>query len=573
MVLLKKVFYLLNRRDKTLLGGLILFSIVISLIETLGISVIMPFIQVATDSSVIDTNKYYSVIYDIFAFEDKNSFIVFFGIVLIFFYLFRSFINYIYFYALARYAQGRYHLLASRLFKKYLKMPYKDFITNNSSTLSKSIITEAQLLTTILIALLMILSEVFVVILIYTVMILVNLDITIFLTIVLGLNALFMLKIISPRIKQAGVERAKYQQIFYEVINKSFGNYKMIKLHSLEDKIHLEFSDTSINFVKANIQNQALSNFPRLFLEAIAFSIIIIIVIYLVGTSSGSTAPMLALISIFVLALYRLMPSINRIMNAYNQILFNHKALDIIYENMHYTNEDLGDSRIEFNSTIVLKDILFQYSKDNLALKSIDLTIYKNEKIAIVGESGSGKSTLVDLIIGLHRPLSGSIMIDKEELNSQNLSNWRDKIGYIPQTPYLFDGTVGENITFGLDYDKDKVDSTLKQAQIYDIFQDKQGDKTEIGENGIMLSGGQRQRIAIARALYKNPEVLVLDEATSALDYDTETKIMEEIYEVSQNKTLIIIAHRLSTIQGCDRVVELRDGEVININLQSGDII
>jgi len=573
MILLKKVFYLLNKRDKILLGGLVIFSIVISLIETLGISVIMPFIQVATDTSIIKTNQYYSIIYDIFSFENTNSFIVFFGIILIFFYLFRSFINYIYFYALARYAQGRYHLLASRLFKKYLKMPYKDFITNNSSTLSKSIITEAQLLTTILIALLMILSEVFVVILIYTVMILVNLDITIFLTIVLGLNALFMLKIISPRIKQAGVERAKYQQIFYEVINKSFGNYKMIKLHSLEDKIHLEFSDTSINFVKANIQNQALSNFPRLFLEAIAFSIIIIIVIYLVGTSSGSTAPMLALISIFVLALYRLMPSINRIMNAYNQILFNHKALDIIYENMHYTNEDLGDSRIEFNSTIVLKDILFQYSKDNLALKSIDLTIYKNEKIAIVGESGSGKSTLVDLIIGLHRPLSGSIMIDKEELNSQNLSNWRDKIGYIPQTPYLFDGTVGENITFGLDYDKDKVDSTLKQAQIYDIFQDKQGDKTEIGENGIMLSGGQRQRIAIARALYKNPEVLVLDEATSALDYDTETKIMEEIYEVSQNKTLIIIAHRLSTIQGCDRVVELRDGEVININLQSGDII
>jgi len=568
MNFLKKLFYLLRKKDKQLLLWLVLFSIGISIIETVGISVIMPFIQVATDYSIIETNRYFSWIYSSFNFENKSSFVILFGIALIFFYLLRSFINYIYFYALARYAQGRYHILASQLFKRYLKMPYKNFIQNNSSTLSKSIITEAQLLTTIIIALLMILSEVFVIVLIYTVMLLVNVNITIFLTLLLGVNSLFMLKIISPKIKQAGVDRAKYQQIFYEVINKSFGNYKMIKLHTLEEKMYTEFIDTSSKYVKSNIQNQALSNFPRLFLEAIAFSIIIIIVIYLIWTNNSSSSPaMLSQVSIFVLALYRLMPSINRIMTAYNQILFNHKALDIIYKNMHYTNEELGNQNILFNSSIRMIDIAFSYDKNINVLENISLEIIKNEKIAIVGESGSGKSTLIDIIIGLHQPVAGKILIDNETLDHQNLMSWRDKIGYIPQQPYLFDGTVGENIAFGLEYNKFKVDEVLRQAQIYDIFEKKEGDKTKIGENGITLSGGQRQRISIARALYKNPEVLVLDEATSALDYDTEEKIMEEIYELGRDKTLIIVAHRLSTIKGCDRIIELRDGKIVDIKL------
>lgn len=565
----KKLFYLLERKDKNKFILLIVFSLFISLIETIGISIIMPFMQVATDISVIDSNKYYSYIYNIFNFENSNSFIILFGISLIIFYFLRSFINYTYFYRLAKYAQDQYHLVASKLFKKYLKMPYRYFIKSNSSVLSKSIITEAQLLTTVIIALLMILSEIFIVILIYMVMIMVDFNITIFLTLLLGVNAFFMIKIISPKIKQAGVDRANHQESFYEILNKSFGNYKMIKLHTFEEKIHSEFVDGSFGFVKSNIQNQTLSNFPRLFLEAVSFSIIISIVIYLVGfNSSETTVPILAKVSIFLLALYRLMPSINRIMTAYNQILFNHKALDIIYKNMHYPNEKLGHEAISFKSSLRLENIEFEYIENIKSLESINLTINKNEKIAIVGESGSGKSTLVDLVIGLHQPSKGNIIIDGKVLNDTNLASWRDKIGYIPQMPYLFDGTVGENISFGSKYDKEKIDKVLKLAQLYDIFLEKEGDRTKIGENGIALSGGQRQRIAIARALYKDPQILVLDEATSALDYDTEIKIMEEIYDIAKNKTLIIIAHRLSTIQGCDKIVELKDGQIVNIDVK-----
>lgn len=567
MTFLKKIFSLLRVKDKNLLLGLVLFSIIISIIETVGISVIMPFIQVATDLTIIEKNEYFLIVYNTLGFTNKSNFILAFGALLILFYIFRSFINYIYFYALAKYAQGRYHILASNLFKKYLKMPYKEFIKNNSSSLSKSIITEAQLLTTIIIALLMILSELFVIILIYSVILYIDRDITIFLTILLAANGLIILKIISPKIKQSGIDRAKYQQIFYELINKSFGNYKMIKLHSLEDTMYRKFINTSSNFVLANIKNQSLSNFPRLFLEAISFSIVIVIVIYLVKIEGSNTTAILAKVTIFVLALYRLMPSFNRVINAYNQILFNHKALDIIYENMNYSSEILGEENISFNSFLKLENICFKYNK-LMILDNLNITINKAEKIAIIGESGSGKSTLVDIIIGLNRPILGNIIVDGIHLDINNLSAWRDKIGYIPQQPYLFDGTVGENIAFSSNYDKNKVDEALKQAQIYDIFLDKNEDKTYIGENGITLSGGQRQRIAIARALYKNPEILVLDEATSALDYDTERKIMEEIYEISKDKTLIVVAHRLSTIEGCDKIIELNNGNIINIKLK-----
>jgi ABC-type multidrug transport system fused ATPase/permease subunit len=194
-----------------------------------------------------------------------------------------------------------------------------------------------------------------------------------------------------------------------------------------------------------------------------------------------------------------------------------------------------------------------------LALNSINLTINKGDKIAFVGKSGSGKSTLVDLIIGLYQPSQGELCIDGVPINKSNLQNWRSQIGYIPQQVYLFDGTIAENVCFGRKIDQSLLEKTLKQANIFNFLQGKQGVKTIVGEGGIQLSGGQKQRIAIARALYGQPEILVLDEATSALDDKTEKKIMHEIYQISQNKTLIIIAHRLSTIKRCDVVYEIKN--------------
>ena len=562
--MIDKLKSLLTKRDKQFLLGLFFFSIIISVIETVGISAIMPFISVATDFNLIHSNEYYSSVYNFFDFSSDVSFVVTFGFFLISFYFFRSSINLLYFYLLSKFTQGRYHLLAYRLFSNYMGMPYRYFVTKNSSNLTKSIINEAANLTQLISAVLFMMSEIFVVIFIYSMMLYVNYKITFLLTVILVLNALLMVKTVSVRVKQAGVIRERVQRRFYEIINKSFGNFKLIKLQSHDKDILEDFGDASFNFAKANIRSAVLTHTPRLFLEAVGFSIIVFIITYLVWKYDGNVSNLLALISMFVLALYRLMPSVNRIMNSYNQILFLHKSLDIVHADLSYEQEKLGDQKISFADKIEIKNLKFEYQEDTPVINGVDLVIKKGSKIAFVGESGSGKSTLVDIIIGLYKPKEGNILSDDSLINEDNIKAWRSKVGYIPQSVYLFDGTVGENVAFGLPYSKDKVDAVLKQAKIYEFLETKEGRDTLVGEGGVMLSGGQKQRIAIARALYIDPEILVLDEATSALDDATEKQIMSEIYEVSEDKTLIIIAHRLSTLDRCEKIYRLEDGVVIN---------
>ena len=565
---MKNIFFklhsLLTHRDKQFLLGLLFFSILISIVETIGISIIMPFIALATDFTLIESNKYYQDIFELLHFQSEINFIVSFGMLLIAFYLFRSVLNYYYFHLLARFSQGRYHLLAYRLFQNYMGMEYKDFTSKNSSTLTKSIINEASNLTALISAILFMMSEIFVVIFIYSMLLYINIKITLLLTVLLAINAIFMIKTVSNKIKLSGIKRANIQKDFYEIINKSFGNFKIIKLQNHEESILNEFSGASYEYAEANITNLTLQQFPRLFLEAIAFGIIVFIVTYLVWKYEDNISSLLALISMFVLALYRLMPSLNRIMSSYNQILFYHKSLDIIHNDLMYSSESLGADKIEMKNSIKLSNISFEYEENKKVLSKINLSITKGTSIAFIGESGSGKSTLVDIIIGLYKPNNGKIHIDEINLCNKNIKSWRSKIGYIPQSVYLLDGTVSQNIAFGHPINHQKIDDCLKKAKIYNFLQTKEGSDTFVGEGGIMLSGGQKQRIAIARALYSDPEILVLDEATSALDDETEKEIMHEIYGLCQNKTLIIIAHRLSTLTQCDKIYKIENGELEN---------
>jgi len=564
MGIIRKLAALLTRRDKQFLLGLLFFSIVISVIETVGISAIMPFIAVASDFGSIQENQYYRAVYEFFGFHEEIVFVIAFGVALIVFYIFRSIVNMYYFHLLARFSFGRYHLIAYRLFENYVGMPYRHFIERNSSELTKTIVNEAMNLTSLISAVLFMISEVFVLILIYGMLLYVNWKITLLLTLILLLNGLFMTQTISKVIKRQGVRREELQKRFYEVINTTFGNFKMIKLRGGEDRVKRQFSEVSHGFARTNISNLTLQQFPRLFLEAISFSLIAFIVVYLVLKYQKDISWAFGLLSMFILGLYRLMPSVNRILSSYNQILFNLQSLEIVHNDLLYEAEDIGEEEISFSREIRLEKIRFSYVEGKEILRGIDLVISRGEKIAFTGESGSGKSTLVDLMIGLYRPQEGVVMIDDEPLGENNVKSWRRKIGYIPQSIYLFDGTVAENVALGEKIDSEKMIDVLRRANIWDFLREHhEGLETKVGEGGVKLSGGQKQRIAIARALYSDPEVLVLDEATSALDNETEAKIMEEIYRVSEGRTLIIIAHRLSTIEGCDKIYRLKGGELI----------
>lgn len=556
---------ILSKRDRASIYFLLLFSLLVSLIELIGISAIAPFISIASDFTLIENKPYFAYFYHGLNFTSYYDFIVFFGIFLLCFYVFRSIINLAYQHFLAKFTFGRYHLIVGRLFVNYLGMNYEEFITKNTSYLTKTITTEAHNFTILLSATLFMISEIFVVLLIYITLLFVNFEITFSITILLGVFGFLMTKFVSKKIKGQGKQKEQFQKSFFQSIANSFGNYKIIKLNSDDSSILENFSKSSWGYSLSNIKNQTFFHIPRLLLEAIGFCLMIFVVLYLFITDGDNIASYLPLLSMYVLALYRLLPSINRILDSYNKILFNFRSLEIIYNDINIQTKNLGNGEISFKDSIKLNNISFGYGDKNV-LENINMLIKKGEKIAFIGESGSGKSTLVDLIISLLTPKSGEIYIDSTKLSDANIKSWRKKIGYIPQQVYLFDGSVADNVVFGRIYNEEKIKHCLKLANIYEFLEGKDGLDTKVGDSGVALSGGQRQRIAIARALYGEPEVLVLDEATSALDNATEQRIMEEIYQISQGKTLLIIAHRLSTIEKCDVIYKIQNGIPTKIN-------
>jgi ATP-binding cassette subfamily B protein len=445
--------------------------------------------------------------------------------------------------------------------ENYLKSPYNDFIKKNPNDLMKNITTEANLLANVVQNFLMMVSEISVVFFIYSVMLIVNLQITLFVSLFMLINVILIKMIILNKTKRWGFERSKAIQEYYQIIGATFGNFKFIKILSRNDGILNRFKDSCKKYIAVDIKFLATQPIPRLVLEFLGFAVVISLIIFSIlrFDESGFTKIM-PVISVFFIGMYRILPSINRIISYYQVILFYKGSFDIVVHELNQEVENLGDSVLEFHDNIKLQNVCFGFDKTTNVLKNINLQFKKGEKIAFVGESGSGKTTLVDLIIGLYQPKMGTIYVDGNKLSSENLKRWKQGIGYIPQDIYLFDGTIAENIVFNRKYEEKRIISVLKKAKIWEFLQTKDGIKTKVGDRGVILSGGQKQRIAIARALYDDPKILVLDEATSALDASTEEEIMREIYDISRTYTLIIVAHRVTTLKKCDKIFVIKDG-------------
>lgn len=560
--MLKKLFAVLSLQDKRFFYALLAFSVLISFIESFAISLIMPFVSVASDFSLFERNAYLRQIDEFFSLP-KYELVAYFGLLLIVFYVLRAFLNALYFYLLARFSKGRYHLFALRLFRKYLNLDYESFTRQKHSALLKTITQEAFNLSTMLASFLLMMSELFVVALIYALMLVVDYQITLFLSVFLLANALILVRVLSPMMKKAGAKREVAMSAFFETLSTNLNNFKFIKLKGKEESVAHLFSEQSFAFSRANITSETINAFPRLFLEAVGFCVLVFIVVALIWQRQSDIHTALAMISLFVLALYRLMPSANRIITSYHDLLYYKHSLDIVYNALYEKDENLGDEKVSFEKDLVLKNVNFAYKNKPLLFENLNFTLKKGEKIAFIGESGSGKSTLVDMLMGLLPPNSGEILVDGQKLSAQNLKNFRQKIGYIPQQIYLFNDTIAKNIAFGEEFDEKMLERVIKQANLQSFITSlKDGANTLVGDGGGNLSVGQKQRIAIARALYLSPQILVLDEATSALDNESEAKIMSEIYKISSDKTLIIIAHRLNTIEQCDKIYRVEKGKI-----------
>jgi ATP-binding cassette subfamily B protein/ATP-binding cassette subfamily C protein len=556
--ILKKLNSILERRRKFYLVLLFFLSVLLSMVETIGVSAVMPFISAASNPGVIDSG-WYKYFYDLFGFEGKNSFVISFGAVIILFYVFRSLFNIFYNYLINKFSLGTFRHFAARLFKTYLALPYKVYVQKNPSVFHEMISGEANNLSELLLRVLKAFSESFTVLFLYLFMILVNWRMTLVLTFILILLVLIVFTTLIRINKKLGEKRYAASVKLSRTIWETFGNFKFIKLKGNEDKIYRVFNDSAASLSHTSITSSTLETIPKNVLENLGFSLLIAVVCFILWRYN-SAAMVIPVISMYALALYRMLPAVNHILEHLNAIAFREQSLHMIYGDLNLETDNEGYSPVAFTRSIRGENLWFRYLKGEDVLRDISLEIRSGEKIAFVGESGSGKTTLVDILIGIYRPTRGSIYVDDVLIDHANIRSWRGKIGYIPQSIYLFDGTVAENVAFGSDYDGEKIIQVLKKAKIWNFLESKEGLGTLVGEGGIQLSGGQKQRIGIARALYSDPEILVLDEATSSLDDETESQIMDEIYDVSGSKTLIIIAHRLSTVERCDRRIQIEAG-------------
>ncbi|MCQ9626452.1 ABC transporter ATP-binding protein [Cetobacterium somerae] len=559
--MLKEINQIFDKNDRKIIGVSIFFSLIVSVTEVFGITMLFPFMGVVSDPSNIQKNKYLKYFYENIAMSNYKKFIMYFGTGIILVFIFKNIISLAFNYYSTIVARKLNRKYSNRLFKTYLDFEYINYVKKNRSEFIRIVTQECGLLVGIFQNAANLISEATIMLLLYIMMLYVNWKLTLSMTLFLLLNILIIKFIVIKKSKEMGKTREEKSRVFYKIVNSIFSNYKFIKLSGNHSDIQKEYDLALEKNDEIQIKQAILTPIPKSMLEFSGFFMIVSIVLFsIMKYGEDGMAEILPIVSLFFLSLYRMLPSIIRIVGIFQGFAFMSPVPERIKNELSYEKENLGDKKIEFRGKIEIRNLKFQYKEDELILNNISINVGKGESVAFIGESGSGKTTLVDILMGLYKPLSGDIYIDNQKVDKNNLKAWREKIGYIPQEIYLFDGTVAENIVFGSEYNEERIIEVLKKAKIWDFLKGKNGIYTKVGDAGVMLSGGQKQRIGIARALYKDPEILVLDEATSALDDNTEREIMNEMYNLSSGKTLIMIAHRLSSLKRCHRIYELEKG-------------
>ena len=556
-----KLLRVMTHKHKVYLIIMLVFTIGFSFVETLGISAIMPFISIVSDPGLLSSGMYKKA-FDFLGFASAEKFIIITGIGIIIFYFFRAVYSVMLTYFTNRYSISLFKYFSLKLFKLTLSVPYKVYAQKNSAVLMQAITGETREISRAVMHLLNLCLEIFTILMVYTVIVFLNWKMTLVVSAILLFIVIFLLSLLTKISSIQGKKKFSSGRMMNRILKETFGNYKYVKLKGNQEDILHSYEKTINTNTRSELVTNVLGVIPKGILESIGFSFLIAVVVFIVWVYHDASR-VIPIISMYALALYRILPSIHRMLLNVNGIIYTEKTLESVNESLSQSVEKEGSAPVEFNRSIRLENINFKYLTGNEVINGISLEIKKGEKVAFTGESGGGKSTFVDIITGIHKPHDGKVYIDDTVLTDDNVRSWRKKIGYIPQSIYLFDGTVAENVAFGSAPDEEKIKTALVKANIWDFLCQKEGINTIVGDGGIQLSGGQQQRIGIARALYNDPEVLVLDEATSALDTETEQKIMDEIYSVSANKTLIVVAHRLSTVERCDRRIRIGDGRIV----------
>ena len=571
----EKINFIFEKKEKVKLVLLLVGILLTTILELVGVVAIMPFINVVMEPAVIERTFYLKWLYDFLNLNSINGFIAVLGVLLIVVYLIKNLGLILLYYAQYAFTFNTQKKLSSRMLKCYMNQSYTFHLQNNSAELMRNIESDVTMMFQGIISMLGLLAEVCVCAILGIYLLIQDKSIAIGLVTILGLFILIFAKPFKNYLTRIGDEDRYYRAGITKWLHQSLGGIKETKILGREKYFCNQFDDSYSNWSERQKKYRLLQIAPRPVMEAVCITALlgVIILKLLHGTSS---AYFITTVSVFAVAAMRLLPSINRITANYGMVMFNMPAFDAVYKDLKeietLNNRNAEKKKIDkeallFEECININNLSFAYpNKEEYVLKNISLDIKKNQAVAFVGPSGAGKTTLVDIILGILEPTEGKVLVDGVDIAEHQIQ-WRKNLGYIPQSIYLMDDTIRNNILFGKEcQDEERLWKAIEEAQLRDfILTLEDGIDTIIGEDGICLSGGQRQRIGIARALYTDPSVLVLDEATSALDNETEAAVMEAINHLAGNKTLIIIAHRLSTTERCDVIYEVKEKKVVQI--------
>ena len=577
MSLIKKIYSILSPDEKKR-GVIVLFMILImAFLDMLGVASIMPFMAVVSNPEIVDSNLILNSAYNLsqqFGVESIDDFMFLLGIAVFLILVFTLSFKALTVYLETRFCVMREYSIGKRLVEGYLNKPYSWFLMRNSADLGKNILSEVnQVIANALIPIMNIIAQSAVSIALLLLLIIVEPFLALSIGLILGITYALIFGVTKNLLSRIGKERLENNEARYVAVNESFGAAKEVKIGGLEQFYTERFSSPAETYAKSLATANITGQLPRFALELVVFGGMLIVILFLMN-QNGDFSSAVPVMSLYALAGYRLMPSLQGIYTSVTQLRFATAALDsILVELKDIQSEpnlvnDIVDAKFGLFKKITLKNVSYSYpNEDQPAIKNINLSISSESKVGFVGSTGGGKTTTVDLILGLLEPQVGTLEVDDKIIDGKNLKVWQSTIGYVPQNIYLSDDSIIANIAFGVsseDIDYDSVERVAKIANLHEFIINKLPKKyqTKIGERGVRLSGGQRQRIGIARALYRNPRLLVLDEATSALDNLTEQAVMDAVNNLDKDITVIMIAHRLSTVKECDTIFFLEDGKL-----------
>lgn len=578
---LVKLLSILSKRQKRNVVEIGFMILIGAILETLGVSLIVPLAQAIMDADTLAQNEYVIRIREMFHLEDMNQFMVLLLFVVVAVYIVKNLYLLVMNYVQAKFVNNNQFLSVNYMLEEYLNRPYEFYLNADIPTVFRTVDSDVPKMFTVLMEFIQLATEVVVSIFLCMVLVIVDPIMTGAIALILVVMTLTIVKVVKPKLNKMGLENQAIQARMGKWRNQSIFGIKDVKVLHKEKFFVDNFASHSTKAAALNSRYVVFNNAPRLLIETVCIGGLLsyMAIAIILGQNISELATQ---IMAFAVAAVRLMPSVNRINTHLTNIAYFAPSVDYVYANVDFRDyreeRRYGSTKIEEKDPIVVKDSIclnkidYAYpNTDKLILEQADMEIPIGKSVGIIGPSGAGKTTAVDIILGLLDVQGGTITCGGQNV-MDNYASWLSHIGYIPQTIYLTDDPIRDNIAFGInrnEIDDKRIWEVLEEAQLKEFVESlPEGLDTSVGERGVRISGGQRQRLGIARALYHNPEILVFDEATSALDTETETAIMEAIDSFHGKKTLIIIAHRLRTIENCDMIFRVEGGKITETTLE-----